>query len=280
MYNSLVMKLLIMRHGETFWNTEGRLQGQTDIPLDENGIRMAISCGEGMKEVPIDLCISSTLIRAAQTAELCLFPNRGYAKASEALIEALCESKALTGPHRKVVTAPSERVVGSCVREYGAFSGENRDFVNASGRKVRYLTGDRLVEAGFGPWEGLICRGKDYNVPLENFGTYWSDPESPLIDPDVERLTQVADRVEGVLSELFACELLKDKTILLIVHGCVIRSIFYLMNGKKRFTGKVPLNCEVIYAHPDPDAFLAEDGREIFCDRSMLHDYYADMVQE
>jgi len=73
------MKLLIMRHGETFWNTEGRLQGQTDIPLDEEGRKMAVSCGQGMRDVTVDLCISSPLLRASETAELVLHENREYA---------------------------------------------------------------------------------------------------------------------------------------------------------------------------------------------------------
>ena len=46
------MKLYIIRHGETSWNAEGRLQGQTDIPLNENGIRLAKITGEALKEVP------------------------------------------------------------------------------------------------------------------------------------------------------------------------------------------------------------------------------------
>ena len=35
------MKLYIIRHGETAWNVEGRLQGQTDTELNENGVRLA-----------------------------------------------------------------------------------------------------------------------------------------------------------------------------------------------------------------------------------------------
>ena len=64
------MRLYIIRHGETQWNKVKRLQGQTDIPLAEEGIRLARETGEGMKELPIDLVISSPLTRAVQTAQL------------------------------------------------------------------------------------------------------------------------------------------------------------------------------------------------------------------
>ena len=55
------MRLYIIRHGETDWNTAGRLQGQTDTRLNENGIRLAGITAEGMKDIPFDLCITSPL---------------------------------------------------------------------------------------------------------------------------------------------------------------------------------------------------------------------------
>ena len=60
------MKLYIMRHGETAWNVEGRLQGQSDTELNENGVRLAKVTAEGLKNIPFDLGISSPL-RAAQS---------------------------------------------------------------------------------------------------------------------------------------------------------------------------------------------------------------------
>lgn len=66
------MRLYIIRHGETQWNVEGRLQGQTDIELNENGIRLARITAEGMRDIPFDLAITSSLSRARKTAELIL----------------------------------------------------------------------------------------------------------------------------------------------------------------------------------------------------------------
>mgnify|MGYP002638603759 CR=1 FL=1 len=67
-----MMKLYIIRHGETDWNTQGRMQGQTDIALNEKGIRLAKVTAEGMKDIAFDLCITSPLKRARQTAEIIL----------------------------------------------------------------------------------------------------------------------------------------------------------------------------------------------------------------
>ena len=66
------MHLYIIRHGETNWNKEKRMQGKCDVPLNEEGIRLAKETANGMKDIHIDLCISSPLKRAATTAELVL----------------------------------------------------------------------------------------------------------------------------------------------------------------------------------------------------------------
>ena len=66
------MLLYMIRHGETVWNSMGRLQGREDISLNENGIRLAKITGEQLKDVPFDLAISSPLQRAYVTAELVL----------------------------------------------------------------------------------------------------------------------------------------------------------------------------------------------------------------
>ena len=66
------MKILILRHGETAWNTEARLQGQKDMELNEHGIRLAQMTAENMKDVHVDICYTSPLKRARKTAELVL----------------------------------------------------------------------------------------------------------------------------------------------------------------------------------------------------------------
>ncbi len=64
------MRILLLRHGETDWNTEGRLQGREDMPLNENGILQAKLCGAALAGIPINKAITSPLKRAKRTCEI------------------------------------------------------------------------------------------------------------------------------------------------------------------------------------------------------------------
>lgn len=64
------MRLLLVRHGLTEWNATGRSQGHSDIPLAEEGRRMARALGVRLAPVELDLAVSSDLCRARETAEI------------------------------------------------------------------------------------------------------------------------------------------------------------------------------------------------------------------
>lgn len=66
------MKLYMIRHGETAWNKERKLQGHSDIPLNENGCALAEATGKALANISFDYVFSSPLTRAVQTAELVL----------------------------------------------------------------------------------------------------------------------------------------------------------------------------------------------------------------
>ena len=67
--------LYIIRHGKTDWNDQHKLQGQTDVPLNDEGRRMAETARKEYRDVPFDICFCSPLIRAKETAEI-LLKNR------------------------------------------------------------------------------------------------------------------------------------------------------------------------------------------------------------
>lgn len=64
--------LYIMRHGKTDWNAAHRLQGLTDIPLNDEGRLMAERAREEIRDVHFDVCYCSPLSRARETAEIVL----------------------------------------------------------------------------------------------------------------------------------------------------------------------------------------------------------------
>ena len=66
--------LTLVRHGETEWNREGRIQGSTDIPLNETGRGQAHEAALALRgDLPPDsplVVVSSDLQRAAETADI------------------------------------------------------------------------------------------------------------------------------------------------------------------------------------------------------------------
>lgn len=64
--------LYVLRHGKTDWNAEKRLQGRTDVPLNDEGRKMAEKAAYEYRDVPFDICYCSPLIRAKETAEILL----------------------------------------------------------------------------------------------------------------------------------------------------------------------------------------------------------------
>ena len=69
------MNIYIIRHGETAANVERRVQGWLDVPLNENGIDLALKTGRAIKDIKFDAVFSSPLIRSYQTAECILKEN-------------------------------------------------------------------------------------------------------------------------------------------------------------------------------------------------------------
>lgn len=179
----------MIRHGETDWNKERRLQGQTDISLNEFGRNLAIETAPALKNVQFDVVYTSPLKRARETVDLVL--------------------------------------------------GE---------RDIPIIEDLRIREMGFGSYEGMICKGENFNIPDPDFHYFYDAPEKYQPSGDGESFQDVLDRLKEFLDEILSKKELEDKTILISTHGASLCGILQLMKGKsiEEFWGKgVHKNCAV-----------------------------------
>jgi broad specificity phosphatase PhoE len=63
-------RIVLIRHGETDWNVEGRYQGQSDPPLNIRGLEQARFLAEKLRPLHLEVLYTSPLLRAAQTAQI------------------------------------------------------------------------------------------------------------------------------------------------------------------------------------------------------------------
>jgi broad specificity phosphatase PhoE len=66
----VVTTLLLVRHGETDWNRDGRWQGHSDTPLNERGREQSRELAAQLDGMAVDVVYSSDLARARETAEI------------------------------------------------------------------------------------------------------------------------------------------------------------------------------------------------------------------
>lgn len=65
-----MLQVYLVRHGETQWNAERRIQGQSDSPLTAKGESQAVQVGERVRTYGITHVIASDLGRTRRTAEI------------------------------------------------------------------------------------------------------------------------------------------------------------------------------------------------------------------
>ena len=62
--------ILLVRHGETDWNLQRRVQGHSDTPLNDNGRAQALALADTLDDVELDAVYASDLARAFETARI------------------------------------------------------------------------------------------------------------------------------------------------------------------------------------------------------------------
>jgi probable phosphoglycerate mutase len=124
-------RLCIVRHGETAWNAEHRVQGQLDIPLNDLGLRQAQAVGRVLGAERFDVIYSSDLSRALQTAR----------PTASALGMKILEDRNLRERHYGMFERQTyAEVKGRHSAEYARFAARDPDFDFGGGESLTAFT--------------------------------------------------------------------------------------------------------------------------------------------
>ncbi|MFM6971518.1 MAG: histidine phosphatase family protein [Rhodoluna sp.] len=174
----------LLRHGQTDWNIDFKLQGVTDIPLNETGIGQARDAARAIDSNEWDLIVSSPLSRAVATAEIVSKENNfGPIKIEPLLLErSFGEAEGLSYEDWKSKYTDSNAVPGAeTLMELEArarllLEGMLRDFRGkrilaiSHGALIRKLL--KITSAGQLPREGERLGNASLNV-LVHTGNHW-----------------------------------------------------------------------------------------------------------
>lgn len=182
--------LYILRHGLTDWNIEHKLQGRTDIPLNEEGRRMAEEARKEYANVHFDICYCSTLCRAKETARILLKGRNVPIIYDERLVEMGFGDFEGTVDYLKTPDCAIQTVFFE-PEKYTASLGGSETFEELFARTGEFLRnvvkpqielGRDVLIVGHGAMNScLMCQIK--NKPIEQF---WSDgiPNCKLMSID------------------------------------------------------------------------------------------------
>ncbi|MFD2914589.1 2,3-bisphosphoglycerate-dependent phosphoglycerate mutase [Psychroserpens luteus] len=222
-------KLILVRHGKSFWNMENIFTGWTDIDLAPEGIVEARLAGEIIRSqnITIDICFSSYLKRAIRTALIIL-------DGSDMMHIDFLKSWKLNE------------------RNYGAWQGRNKD-------EVKEDVGEDLFWA--------IRRG--YSTPPPSLSTdderhpkfdrrYHNLSIGDL--PVGESLEQTKQRAVQYFFEAIVPELVKGKTVLVSAHGNSIRALIgHIENIAPKEYPKVEVQTGVLNVYEFDNAMRLKD---------------------
>ena len=147
------MRLYLVRHGESTYNAEGRIQGQSDAPLSERGRWQAEEIGRRLALVSFEACYASDLSRAADTARAIMAHHPGVPFTFDPILreiafgvfEDLTPAEIETrypDEYRLWSSVGHDAVPGSLIRTYTPEGAESTDELHErAGRAVMQLRG-------------------------------------------------------------------------------------------------------------------------------------------
>jgi len=169
--------LYIIRHGKTDWNLEYRLQGRTNIPLNDEGRKMATEAGIELRDIHFDVCYSSPLDRAFETARLLLEGRDVPIITDDRLIEmcfGVCEGtdnvfSKPDCPVYKLFKDPENYVACEGGESFSELYKRTGDFLNNVALPMVNEGKDVLIVGHGAMNTSIVCQVRD--IPLKDF---WS----------------------------------------------------------------------------------------------------------
>ena len=161
------MKLYIVRHGETDWNKARKIQGQSDIPLNEFGRHLARETAKGLADIHFDLCFTSPLSRAKETAQIIL-EGRVVPIIEEPRIEEMsfgeyegkcCSSDGWELPEEfhRFFDGPDKYRAPAGGEDFGQVRDRTGEFLEDLARNPQYADKQILVATHGAALAGLLC---------------------------------------------------------------------------------------------------------------------------
>ena len=187
-------KLLLVRHGQSIWNSENRFTGWVDVQLSKQGENEALKSGILLKKLNInlDFFYTSYLKRATNTLEIILkemgLEKQAYIKAWE-----LNE------------------------RHYGSLTGLNKE-------EVKKNLGDKLFKKYRRSWD-VAPPPQDQNSENKKLYSPLNKNIDQILVPSTESLKDTFNRVVPYFDKQIKPHLINNKNIIIAAHGNSLRAL-------------------------------------------------------
>lgn len=209
-------QLILIRHGESMWNSSNLFTGWVDVPLTVKGIEEAIDAGKRIQDTPIDHVFTSTLMRAKETLSIALAYH--HSKKTPVFLhpdeEKISAWEKIYGEQAKKEIIPVHSAWQLNERMYGELQG-----LNKAETKLKF--GEEQVQ---------IWRRSYSTAP-----------------PSGESLKDCAARTLPYFNEKIIPCLAKGENVLIVAHGNSLRSIIMSLN---QLTEEQVVSLEITLGQP------------------------------
>jgi len=192
-------ELILIRHGQSYWNLSNRFTGWVDVPLSAKGVEEAHAAGKKISQLPVDRAFTSTLIRAQMT--LCLALLHHHSQKVPIFLHTEKKQQewgTIYGAQSPQDMIPVVQAWELNERMYGELQGLNKDETRAQ----------------FGKEQVEIWR-RSFDIP----------------PPNGESLEMTARRTLPYFEQVILPRLVQGENVLVVAHGNSLRSIRMELEG-------------------------------------------------